>query len=426
MNTGELDRSGPTGAPLTGDVEQELRAALSRSENDRRTLEVQAQHGQKLESLGVVTGGIAHDFNNLLAAILGNAGMAIMELPPGSPLLPRLEEIQHAAQRAAELANQMLAYSGKGRLVVRACNLSEIAGEVASLLRTAIAGVEVEVHAEGKVPPVEADPSQLRQVVMNLMTNAADALPDGAGRIALTTGTIEATRAYLSEAEVGRDAAPGPFVFVEVKDDGCGMDRVTVSRIFDPFFTTKFAGRGLGLAAVLGIVRRHHGAITIATTPGQGTTVRVLLPASGTLAAPPPAPVAAVLSGGARALIVDDEAPVLRVASEMLKRAGFTVESAGGGEEALALAGRPGAAFDVVLLDMTMPKMNGAETFKRLQVLQPGLPVVLMSGFSREEAVSRFGLEGLSGFVQKPFSPVGLIKTISGALRTGVSGTAVS
>jgi signal transduction histidine kinase/ActR/RegA family two-component response regulator len=421
MSTLDINRPTTSAVATTGDVERQLRAALSRSDDERQALEIQLQHGQKLESLGVLAGGIAHDFNNLLVAILGNAGMAMMEMPPGSPLLPRLEEIQHAAQRAAELVNQMLAYSGKGRFVLRACNLTEIAGEVAGLLRTAIGGVDVELRAVAELPAVDADPSQMRQVVMNLMTNAADAIPGGAGRIVLTTGTMDADAAYLAEAEVGRDAVPGRFVFVEVKDSGCGMDRATRSRIFDPFFTTKFAGRGLGLAAVLGIVRRHRGAIAIDTEPGQGTTFRVLFPASHAAAAPPAAPTTSQQSGGSRVLIVDDEPSVLRVASEMLKRAGFTVESAGGGEDAVALAGQPNAAFDVVLLDMTMPKMNGAETFKRLQVLQPGLPVVLMSGFSSEEAVSRFGLEGLSGFVQKPFTPVGLIKTITEALRTGAA-----
>ncbi len=392
-----------------------------KAEEERRKLEAQVQHGQKLESLGVLAGGIAHDFNNLLVGILGHAGMALMEMPADSPLLSRIEEIQTAAQRAAELVNQMLAYSGKGRFVVRPCDLSEIAGEMTTLLRTALGGVEMELRLRRDVPPVEGDPAQMRQVIMNLITNAADAIGTRSGRIVLTTGSMAVASDYLADARIGSDAAPGEFVYVDVQDDGCGMDQATVDRIFDPFFTTKFTGRGLGLAAVLGIVRRHRGAIKISTAPGRGTTFRVLLPACSAAAAPAPTPAAPVtptpaVKHSARVLIVDDEQPVLRVASEMLKRAGFAVETALGGEQAVARATESGRAFDIVLLDMTMPKMNGAETFTRLRQLNPGLRVVLMSGYASEEAVSRFGLEGLTGFVQKPFMPASLVKSIVDAL----------
>ena len=398
-----------------------------KAEEERRQLEAQVQHGQKLESLGMLAGGIAHDFNNLLVGILGHAGMALVEVPADSPLLSRIEEIQTAAQRAAELVNQLLAYSGKGRFVVRQCDLSEIAGEMTTLLRTALGGVEMDLRLRRDVPPVEADPAQVRQVIMNLITNAADAIGARSGRIVLTTGSMVADAAYLADVRVGGDAVPGEFVYVDVQDDGCGMNQETVDRVFDPFFTTKFTGRGLGLAAVLGIVRRHHGGIKITTAPGCGTTFRVLLPASQAAAPPvsaqatqaaPVAPVAPAraVTQSARVLIVDDEQPVLRVASEMLKRAGFAVDTALGGEQAVALASEPGRVFDIVLLDMTMPKMNGAETFTRLRRLNPAQRVVLMSGYASEEAVSRFGLEGLTGFVQKPFMPASLVKSIVDAL----------
>ena len=388
-----------------------------RAEEERRRLEAQVQHAQKLESLGVLAGGIAHDFNNLLVGILGHAGIALMEMPPGSPLYPRIDEIQTAAQRAAELVNQMLAYSGKGRFVVRACSLSEIAGEMLKLVRAAMGTVDVELNLRDDLPAIEGDPAQMRQVIMNLLTNAGDAIGGRSGRIVLTTGSMSVDTAYLADARVGRDAAPGEYVFVEVQDDGSGMDADVVDRIFEPFFTTKFTGRGLGLAAVLGIVRRHQGVIKIVTAPGQGTTFRVLLPAvtGATVPAPTVADVPAARTGSC-VLIVDDEAPVRLVAAEMLKRAGFIVETAGTGEQAVASFERQPDHVDAVLLDMTMPKVSGAEVFRRLRAIRPGLPVVLMSGYSSEEVLDRFGVEGLSGFVQKPFMPGALVRTMTEAL----------
>jgi two-component system cell cycle sensor histidine kinase/response regulator CckA len=393
-----------------------------RGEEDRRKLEAQMQHGQKLESLGVLAGGIAHDFNNLLVGILGHAGIALTELPPDSPLYARVGEIQTAAQRAAELIDQILAYSGKGRFVPRRCDLSEIAGEMAALLRTAVGGAEMELHLSPHLPGVEGDPAQIRQIIMNLITNASDAIGGQSGRIVVTSGAMRVDSEYIASANIAGDVSAGEFVFVEVQDNGCGMDGSTVQRIFEPFFTTKSSGRGLGMAAVLGIVRRHHGMIKITTAPGQGTAFRVLLPAAaGASEAAAPAAGPPVVRAGARVLIVDDEVPVLRVAAEMLRRAGFSVQTAGGGEEAVALAAEAAGTFDAVLLDMTMPKMNGAETFRRLRALRPGIPVVLMSGYSSEEATSRFGVEGLAGFVQKPFLPIALVRTMTDAVHTGGS-----
>jgi two-component system cell cycle sensor histidine kinase/response regulator CckA len=255
---------------------------------------------------------------------------------------------------------------------------------------------------------------------MNLLTNAGDAIGDRSGRIVLTTGSMHVEPSYLADARVGRDAAPGEYVFVEVQDDGSGMDADVVDRIFEPFFTTKFTGRGLGLAAVLGIVRRHQGVIKIVTAPGHGTTFRVLLPAvtSVAVSAPVPADVPVARSGSC-VLVVDDEAPVRHVAAEMLKRAGFIVETAGTGEQALASVEREPDHVDAVLLDMTMPKVSGAEVFRRLRAIRPGLPVVLMSGYSSEEVLDRFGVEGLNGFVQKPFMPGALVRMVTNALGQG-------
>ena len=382
-----------------------------RDEAERRRLEAQMQHVQKLESLGVMAGGIAHDFNNLLVGILGNAGLALLDAPPG--IRDRIKQIEIAAQRAAELTNQMLAYSGKGRFILRRTDLSALVQEMADLLRTAATKTaQLDLHLSAEPVAFDGDPAQIRQVIMNLITNAADAIGSAAGRIELTTGRVTVTRAYLADACVGADQPEGEFVFAEVRDDGCGMDPATITRIFDPFFTTKFTGRGLGLAAVLGIVRGHGGAIKIASAPGEGTTFRVLLPARE--AAVPERESAARLPPcqGATVLIVDDEASVRRVAAEVLSRAGFQVTVAAHGEEALEIVRGREAAFDAVLLDMTMPRLSGVETFRVLREVCPALRIVLTSGYSEEDAAARFGTDGLAGFVQKPFLPQTLVRAM--------------
>jgi PAS domain S-box-containing protein len=389
-----------------------------RAAEERRRLEAQMQHVQKLESLGVLAGGIAHDFNNLLVGVLGHAGLALTEVDASSPAHDRIQQIQTTAQRAAELTNQMLAYSGKGRFVLQSADLSDIVGEMTHLLRTAIAkNAEIVLDLDRALPAFDGDPAQVRQVIMNLITNASDAIGTAPGTITVLTGRMAVTREYLSGTWIGADLPEGDYVFAEVRDTGSGMDAATMARIFDPFFTTKFTGRGLGLAAVLGIVRGHKGGIRITSEPGKGTSFRVLLPATTTPIAPPLAPPKAtnVRVSGARVLVVDDEAGVRTIARESLKRAGFEVTTVNDGPEAIDLLTRD-KGFDVVLLDMTMPRMNGAECFRLIAELQPDLPVVLTSGYSAQEAVGRFGSDGVAGFIQKPFMPAALVKTMHDAI----------
>jgi signal transduction histidine kinase/ActR/RegA family two-component response regulator len=396
------------------DVTERLRA-----EEERRRLESQMQHVQKLESLGVLAGGIAHDFNNLLVGMLGHAGLALQDLPGDAPVYDAIVQIQTAAQRAAELTNQMLAYSGRGRFVLQSTDLSAIVGEMTHLLRTAVAkNAEICLDLQPGLPAFDGDPAQIRQVIMNLITNASDAIGHEPGRITIVTGRMWVTRQYVADAWVGNDVPEGEFVFAEVSDTGCGMDQATLARIFDPFFTTKFTGRGLGLAAVLGIVRGHHGAITIDSAPGRGTTFRVLLPATRTPAVVeiPPVRPAAGKAEGARVLVVDDEAGVRAIAKASLRRAGFEVTTANDGAEAVAVL-EEDAGFDAVLLDMTMPRMNGAETFRQIKDRQPGLPVVLTSGYSAQDAVGRIGCDGIAAFIQKPFMPSALVQTMLEAIR---------
>ena len=404
--TAELERANK--ALQAEIIEREL------AEDERRRVYVKLQHAQKLESLGVLAGGIAHDFNNLLVGILGNAGLALEELPADSPARQTIGDIETAALRAADLTRQLLAYAGKGQFVLRRINLEHLVEEMADLLQTAVGkAVRLEYRFARGLPPVEGDPAQLRQVVINLITNASEAIGSAGGTVRLGTGVVTADRAYLTEAQLGAGLPEGRYVFIEVEDDGVGMDAATQARIFDPFFSTKFTGRGLGLAAVLGIVRSHRGAIRLTSAPGRGTTFRVLFPGQDAFAQDAAAagePERA--RGSGTVLIVDDEAGVRDVARRILETRGLTVRTASSGAEAVRIVREAGDAIDAVLLDLTMPGMDGAETFVELQRVRPGLKVVLSSGYSQELTLPQIGQPGLAGFIQKPYLPANLVATM--------------
>jgi len=361
---------------------------------------------QKLESLGVLAGGIAHDFNNLLTGVIGNASLIQMELAEASPLAAPLSEIIHAAQHAADLCQQMLAYAGKGRFVLRDLDLSTLVRETAQLIERSIAkGVSLQFHLAGKLPAVNGDPSQLRQVVMNLVMNASEAIGNRGGTVHISTAVLHADRGLLDTAFSAQQLPEGDYVQLEVSDNGEGMSAETISRIFDPFFTTKFTGRGMGLAAVLGIVRGHNGALKVYSEPGKGTAFKILLPCAGmaVAAAGPSRSAADAWRGSGVVLVADDEETVRKIAVRMLESFGFTVLTASNGREAVE---RYRAATDevrAVLLDLTMPQLDGEATFRELQELSPGVRVVLMSGYNEQEAVQRFINQGLAGFLQKPF-----------------------
>jgi PAS domain S-box-containing protein len=375
------------------------------AEQQRHELEAQVQQAQKLESLGILAGGIAHDFNNLLTAILGHANLALMDLAPESPARDSLREIDKASGRAAELCRQMLAYAGKGRFVVEPINLSRLIEELAHLLQVSISKkVLLRCQLAGELPEIDADAAQMRQVAMNLVINAAESIGDTEGVIAISTGVMECGREYLRSSQLVEPPAPGRYVFLEVTDTGCGMDAETLGRIFDPFFTTKFAGRGLGLAAVLGIVRSHRGTLKVESERGRGTTFRVLFPA-GAGAAAPAEPGARQLPwrGTGTILLVDDEEPVRNVAGRMLERCGFTVLCAGDGLEAVELFRAHASEIVCVLLDLAMPRMDGEETCRELRRIRPDVRVVLASGYSDQEIAQRFVDAGLSGFIEKPY-----------------------
>jgi PAS domain S-box-containing protein len=391
------------------------------AEEERRRLDHQMQQTQKLESLGILAGGIAHDFNNLLVAILGNAGLALLELPPESPARQTVQAIETAAQRAADLTRQMLAYSGKGKFVIEPLNLSRVVEEMAHLLEVSVSKRAVlKYHFAPNLPPIEADATQVRQVIMNLITNASDAIGDRSGVISISTGMQHCDRAYLRASYLDADLPEGDYVYIEVADTGEGMDEATRARIFDPFFTTKFTGRGLGLAAVLGIVRGHRAAIKLYSEPGRGTTFKVLFPAarlSGARApepAPRPEPRAAT---GPRAtvLVVDDDETVRTVTRRILERSGFTVLLAPDGLRALETY-RATPDIALVILDMTMPHMDGEECFRELRHLDPAVRVLLTSGYNEQDATERFVGKGLAGFIQKPYRPADLLTRVEEVL----------
>lgn len=390
---------------IAHDITERKRAAA-----ERRKLEERVQHAQKLESMGLLAGGIAHDFNNMLVSVLGNADLALVDMSEVAPGRGCVEDIKKAAIRASELTGQMLAYSGRGRFLIGPVDLSELVRETGRLLEVSIpksASLRYEL-ADG-LPAVEADAAQIHQVVMNLITNASEAIGEEGGSITVRTGIIDVGPEYLAATDLGEGLPEGPYLFLEVSDTGRGMDRQTRARLFDPFFSTKFAGRGLGLAAVLGIVRGHKGIIRVYGEPGEGTTFKVLLPFSDR---PAPAP-QDEWRGRGTVLIIDDEPTVRHVARAMLERTGLTVLDAPDGRTGVELFRQHRDEIDAVLLDLTMPRMSGEETLRQLRRIREDVPVILSSGYDESHATSRFTSDRLAGFLQKPFE----LKALVGQFR---------
>jgi PAS domain S-box-containing protein len=378
----------------------------------------------KEESLSVLAGGIAHDFNNLLAAILGHASLALKQLSAASPARHHVEKAAAAVERASDLTRQMLAYSGRGHFVVRPTDLNALVRENLPLLQVAVPkNVRLEKRLDGKLPPVDADVGQIQQVLMNLVINAAEAIGERGGTVAVATDVREVGPAdgALWRAS-GQPLAPGPYVALEVHDDGPGMEPETIERIFEPFFTTKAAGRGLGLAAVLGVVRGHRGALSVESAPGRGTVFRLLF-------APGSAPAATAVAAGRadapqrrlRVLLIDDEEIVREMVGEVLAHEGVEVVSAADGAEGVALFRERSREIDVVLLDLSMPGLSGEQTYVRLHQIDPAVCVILSSGYDHDEALRRFGEKGPAGFIQKPYRPQQLMSEIDRCLGRAAS-----
>jgi len=381
-----------------------IRADITQRKEGEETL----RQSQKLESLGVLAGGIAHDFNNLLTAIIGNCNLGTMSLPPESPAHPYLDQIEKASLRAADLTKQMLAYAGKGKVLVMNLDLNRLVREIAQLLAVSVSKkAALRFDLAEYLPEITADPTQIQQVVMNLVTNASEAIGDKeGGSITLRTCVQNLDRGYITAALPAIPLAPGRYVILEVSDTGCGMTPEVVSRIFDPFFTTKFTGRGLGLSALLGILRGHGGSLKVYSEPGRGTSMQVFLPVAGAVEAEDAPPAEAEADEAPRMgtmLLVDDESGARAVAVAMANRLGFHVVEASDGVEAVGIFKQRRAELRIVLMDLTMPHLDGREAFLQMRALDASVPVVLTSGYNEQDALKDFLGRGLAGFLPKPY-----------------------
>ncbi len=399
---------------FTGTVQDvsQLMEAQKEKENVRSKME----HVQRLESLGVLAGGIAHDFNNILTAILGNAGLAANKLPQDSFVHDYIDRIIHSSRKAADLCKQMLAYSGKGRFIIKPIIISSLVEEMSNLLQVTIAkNIVLRLNLPLHIPAVEADVTQMQQVIMNLVINASEAIGKHSGSISVSTGLVSVDKDYLSSTFLDEELKEGLYVYLEVSDTGCGMSEETKNKIFEPFFTTKFTGRGLGMAAILGIVRGHKGAIKTYSELNKGSTFKILLPASK--ATPEHLALAEdvmkdwQLNGAV--LIIDDEETIREVAVSMLADLNIKSMTAADGIEGVEVFTQHHKTIKVVILDMTMPRMGGEDTFTELCRIDPDVKVILSSGYNEQDATNRFAGKGLAGFLQKPYTPMELTNKLA-------------
>ncbi|NWJ40565.1 MAG: response regulator [Geothrix sp.] len=376
------------------------------SENERLNLERQLLHAQKLESLGILSGGIAHDFNNLLAALQGFLNLAQIQLDPGSPALRHLDAMEQVLQRAADLTRQMLAYSGRGRFIVQPHALNQIIQGMNDLVKVTVSKkITLRFDLALGLSPIEADAAQVQQVILNLLANASEAMGGLEGAIHVVTRAAQLGPDDIAGEFRGQDLEPGPYVVLEVSDTGCGMSPEVQARIFDPFYTTKTTGRGLGLSAILGILRGHRAGMQIDSWPGQGTRFRIYFRASAqplAVKGMKPRPPRTRLQGSV--LLVDDEEMIVSSVSDMLESMGLRVHVARDGRQAVALFQKEGANLDLVLMDITMPHMDGLEAFRQIHLLDPRKPVILSSGYTEHESIHDGIGEQAAGFLQKPYS----------------------
>ncbi len=391
-----------------------------RAQEERAALEVRMRDAQRLESLGILAGGLAHDFNNLLTVILGNSSLVLGRLPPESPLVAKLREIRAAAEHAVDLTEQMLVAAGKRSQMRVVIDLGALARDLRDLCQSSLpACARLRTELELELPLVEGDPVQLRQVILNLVANAGEALEGRPGDVTLRAGRVRVAREALANAIGAPDLGAGEYAYLEVRDTGVGIAAENQAQVFEPFFTTRFTGRGLGLAAVLGIVRSHRGAIQLTSQPGAGSSFRVLLPLGSDAARGEPAPPepGAVLSATGHILVVDDDEAILRLMQAFLEDAGFEVTTVLGGQAGIdAIHGSP-QRFDAVILDLVMPEVDGARVFEAIRRVRTDLPVILVSGYAADAARGLLAEGSGASFLHKPFEPEDLVERLRAACR---------
>lgn len=380
----------------------------------RHLAEEALRQAQKSQSLGVLAGGVAHDFNNLLVAMLGQTSLALARLPADDPARESIVKAVVAAERAADLTRQLLAYSGGGQFATRALPLNQLIHDHLSRFSAALpAELQLRTELAPDVPLIEADAGQMQQVIMNLLLNAAEASGERPGTVTLRTrlGEVGAAASHLWRY-THEPLSPGPYVILEVQDEGAGMDAHTLANLFDPFFTTKFTGRGLGLAAVLGIVRGHHGGLHVETALGRGSTFQLFFPVSAAVELLPPALAPAGPSPTGHILVIDDEESVRMAVADILDMEGLPVLAAADGADGIALYAQWQAEVSLIILDLSMPGLSGEETLAGLRRLDPTVPIILSSGYSQREATRRFAGQTVSGFLQKPYDAEALIAEV--------------
>ncbi len=383
---------------------------ISRSLKEQREMQAKLEHNQRLESLGVLAGGIAHDFNNLLTVIMGNASLASSRFNETHPANKFIHHITSAGKKAAQLCNQMLAYSGKGSFIVKPTHLCKLVSEMTQLLEVSISkDVNMVYQLSDDIPFILADVAQLQQVILNLITNANDAMEGKRGSIHIDVKAFWADEIYLKNAYVPNTLAQGEYVMLRVSDEGCGMPKDIIERIFEPFFTTKLTGHGLGMSAVLGIIQGHNGTLYIQSEPNKGTVFSILFPIVDAPSVSENKTNLLTLNSSSQQqgiLVVDDDATIRGTSCEILNDLGFTTcFEAADGVEAVEQYQLHQTEIQLVLLDMTMPRLDGQGALYQLRQINPNLPIILCSGYSERDIRQRFEHDDLVSFIQKPYTP---------------------
>jgi two-component system cell cycle sensor histidine kinase/response regulator CckA len=398
---------------------------IARDVTDRKHLEEQLRHSQKMEAIGLLAGGVAHDFNNLLTVILGYSEMILLDDELSAPSRDKVDQMKKAGLHAASLTRQLLAFGRRQLVQPRVLDLNGIVESATKILRRII-GEDIDMVAvlEPALGRVKVDADQIEQVLINLAVNARDAMPNG-GNL-----TLETSNVTLGEGSGHAQGAPGRYSMLAVRDTGCGMDAATQSRVFEPFFTTKELGRGtgLGLSIVYGAVKQNGGSISVQSEPGKGTTFTIYLPQTEESHERPEAPVkrSAVAAGSEEILVVDDDAAVRKLIATVLRKGGYRVLEAHDANDALNICRRDGVNAGLVLTDMVMPQMSGPILVGKLKELNPGIRVLYMSGYADDNIVRQGHLDPGAPFIQKPFSSDSLLEKVRETLDQAIGGNAMS